>query len=356
MDFKSRIAVLDYLRLAAAICVCISHVLGAIRTTHHILSPLSEVFRSTTIFRVPLLFAISGFVVYLSIRNKAQTVSTVFQFLVRRWVWTLFPLLLALSFTYCYEKMLWLGGFPHVQQRTLIDVVSNVLCLTSFTSTRRWIVPTWSLSYELQYYLITAVVWILNSTKGDRSGSQLQVYIAVLALLLISLVADRTYQFEALGIWHFRWFAMGLLAGIRFSNIKYAWLFRSSIVIVGIASILEGGEYLVATKLLLLVGVLIFVETDGFCGTNKFLHSSPLFGTISYLIYLLHWPIGYHSGAIVQLCRILSLQDDYWPMFAILIPLCVSVLIAKPVYRSCDWATMYLSLKYQRNSGQFSEL
>jgi len=175
--------------------------------------------------------------------------------------------------------------------------------------------------------------------------SGIQAYILVLALLFITLVLDRSYQIDALGVWHFRWFAVGLQAGLRFYNSKTTCFFRLSVLIVGIASIFEGGGYLVATKVLLLAGIVLFVETDGFNGANRVLQSSPLFGTISYLIYLFHWPIASHSGALVQLCRRLSLEDDYWPLFAILIPIGVSVLLAKPVYRLCNWVTSILLAK-----------
>ena len=345
LNSSSRIAALDYLRLAASICVCISHVLGALRETNHVLRPLNDIFRYTVIFRVPLLFTISGFVVYLSINGKPQTYSAISKFLFRRWTWITVPLCLALSFTYCYEKMLWIGGFPHVPQRTLVDVISNVLCITSFTNTRRWIDPTRSLAFELQFYVVTALIWIMSLKASGRPFGNLRSQWLVLGLVLASLVADRSYQVESFGIWHFRWFALGLMAGMRFSNIDCTWLFRSGILIIGITSIFEGGGYLVATKLILVAAILVVTETDGFNVANRFIRSSPTFGTISYLIYLYHWPIASHSGVLVQLCRRLSLVDDYWPLFAILIPVGVSVLFAKPVYRLCSWVTSILLAK-----------
>ena len=345
MKTNPRIALIDYLRLAASICVCISHVVGALRDTDHILSPLNEVFGLTIVFRVPLLFVISGFVVQRSTRDKPQTFSSVSHFLGRRWVWILIPLCLALSFTYCYEKLLWLNGFPHVPQRTPIDVISNMLCVTSFAYTRRWIDPTWSLAYELQYYLITALVWISTSSRTARQETGLHAQIAVLTLLLISLVLHSRFQVEGFGTWHFRWFALGLLAGIRFSHNKYVWVYRLGFLIVGIASFIEGEVILVTTKLLLLFGILLFTETDGLRTVDKFLRTSPLLGTVSYLIYLFHWPIASHSGALVQFCRSIGLNDDYWPMFGILFPISISVLIAIPVYRLCEWATNLLVRK-----------
>ena len=345
MKSNPRIALIDYLRLSASICVCISHVLGALRDTHHILSPLNEVFGLTIVFRVPLLFAISGFVVQRSFRDKSQTYSAICQFLIRRWTWITIPLCLALSFTYCYEKLLWVNGFPHVPQRTPIDVISNMLCLTSFTNTRRWIDPTWSLAYELQYYLITALLWISTFSRTARQNTGLHVQIAVLTLLLISLLLGSQFQVEGFGTWHFRWFALGLLAGMRFSHIKYVWVFRLGILIVGIASIIEGGVILVITKLLLLFGILLFIETGGLWSVDQLLRTSPLLGTVSYLIYLFHWPIASHSGALVQFCRSIGLHDDYWPMFGILFPISISVLIAIPVYRLCEWATNLLAEK-----------
>ncbi len=347
---RSRIAILDYLRLSAAICVCISHVLGALRETNHILRPLNDILGYTVIFRVPLLFTISGFVVYLSINGKPQTYSAISAFLFRRWTWITVPLCLALSFTYCYEKLLWIGGFPHVPQRTLVDVVSNVLCITSFTNTRRWIDPTWSLAFELQFYVVTAMIWIMSLNASDRPFGNLRSQWLILGLVLVSIVADRLYPVESFGIWHFRWFALGLVAGMRFSNIDCTWLFRAGILIVGITSILDGGGYLVVTKLVLLTGVLLFMETSSIMSVNKLLQSSPIFGTISYLIYLFHWPIASHSGALVQLCRRLSLEDDYWPLFAILIPIGVSVLLAKPVTRLCEWVTSILLAKNESTS------
>jgi peptidoglycan/LPS O-acetylase OafA/YrhL len=342
---RSRIAILDYLRLSAAICVCISHVLGALRETNHILKPLNYIFGYTVIFRVPLLFMISGFVVYLSINGKPQTYSAISKFLFRRWTWITVPLCLALSFTYCYEKLLWIGGFPHVPQRTLVDVISNVLCITSFTNTRRWIDPTWSLAFELQFYVVIALIWIMSLKMSSRPFGNLRSQVLILGLVFASIVVDRLYQVESFGTWHFRWFALGLVAGMRFSNIDCNWLLRASILIVGTTSIVEGGGYLAGTKLVLLAGVLLFVETSSFVSINKSLQSSPVFGTISYLIYLFHWPIASHSGALVQLCRRLSLEDDYWPLFAILIPVGVSVLLAKPVYRLCNWVTSILLAK-----------
>lgn len=350
MKSNPRIALIDYLRLTASICVCISHVLGALRDTQHILSPLNEAFRITIIFRVPLLFAISGFVVYLSIRDKPKSFSSVFHFLSRRWVWILIPLCLALSFTYCYEKMLWLNGFPHVPQRAPIDVISNILCVTSFTNTRRWIEPTWSLAYELQYYLITALVWISTFIRTARQETGLHVQIAVLTLILSSVILSTHYQVDGLGIWHIRWFALGLLVGLRFSHIKYAWGFRLSILIVGIASIIEGVVILVTTKLLLLIGILLFTETDGLRSVDKLLRTSPILGTVSYLIYLFHWPIASHSGALVQFCRSIGLHDDYWPLFAILFPIVLSVVISKPVFHLCNWASQLLAATNQNKS------
>jgi peptidoglycan/LPS O-acetylase OafA/YrhL len=345
-----RLAFIDYLRLFTSITVCVSHVLGALRNSHHLLSPLNDIFGYTIIFRVPLLFVISGFVVCLSIINRAQTFSMVCHFLARRSIWILIPLWLALIFTYIYEKLLWFGGFPHVPQRTPIDVISNVLCITPFTNTRRWIDPTWSLTYELQYYFITALVWMLSLTRGIRRRYGLTFILAVLALMLISSILDYKHHSETVGIWHFRWFGLGLLAGMRLSNAMYTWFFRSGILIVGIASIFEGGGYLVATKIILVAALLVVIETDGVRRANTFLRSSPIFGTISYLIYLVHWPIASHSWALVHLCRRMSLDDDYWPLFAILIPIGVSVLLAKPVYRLCEWVKSILLAKNESTS------
>jgi peptidoglycan/LPS O-acetylase OafA/YrhL len=345
---KLRFAIIDYLRLTAAVCVCVSHVIGACRNTDRLLAPLGKVFEYTTVFRVPLLFTISGFVVYLSIRNKPQELSSVYNFLIRRWVWIVLPLFLALCFTYGYEKLLYVCGFPNVPQKTTLEALSNILCVTSFTNTRRWIIPTWSLAYELQYYLIIALAWLSSFTTKNRAISDSLLCITLLTLLLLSLIVDRMYQIDAFGIWHFRWFALGLLAGLRFTDTKYAWMFRFSVLLVGTDSYIEGGVIPVLTKLLLLTGILVFIETDGLKSVHSLLRTSPLLGTISFLIYLFHWPIGSHSDALVQLCQFLGLHDDYWPMFAILFPLSISVLIARPVYRLCDWAT-HMLMKLNRS-------
>jgi peptidoglycan/LPS O-acetylase OafA/YrhL len=185
---------------------------------------------------------------------------------------------------------------------------------------------------------------------SSRPFGNLCSQVLVLGLVLASLVADRLYSVESFGIWHFRWFALGLLAGMRFSRIDCTWLFRATILIVGITSILEGGGYIAGTKLTLLVGVLLFAETGLFISLNKLLQSSPTFGSMSYLIYLFHWPIASHSGALMQLCRLVSLHENYWPLFAILIPIGVSVLLAKPVYRLCEWVTINLLAKNESTS------
>jgi peptidoglycan/LPS O-acetylase OafA/YrhL len=333
MHNTQRLGTLDLLRAVAAIGVCISHVLGALRTTDHPLAKLLPVWEATLFLRVPILFWISGFVIATTLRNQNFSLQSSIGFLKRRLVGVMIPLWLALIFTYGYEKVLWLTGYTHIPSRSVIDIILNALCMQDYFGIRRWIDPTWSLSYEIQFYVLTAIAWLFSHLSRP-SIQKLLIFAKLITILVITSNLTSLVELpRAYGFWHLRWFGLGIICAFTYWR-RVPLMFTWICVLAQYVGLLL--EYKQHNPVVPAIAVLLLALYTSIHGLQKYMigpKTSPEMSTFSYCLYLVHWPLASHSFVWSAVCVRLGIPASNWPYFAIIVPILASVMLAKPILK-----------------------
>ncbi len=215
---KSKIESLQVLRAFAAIFVVINHLWGEYDT---------QITKSLGLdiigdFGVDAFFILSGFIMCYKTRDDSHLgISTSVDFIIKR-VERIYPifLIMLVPFILLYLK--------HTHPATLYEIIGNILLLPSFTSNPSYhmlIGPSWSLVYEMFFYIIYATVMMLAKNKKQLViGSVGFLTLMVIAVNVLSLRGPEQ------GLSNFSYmvgdplminFAMGCLYAQLFSKLQH---------------------------------------------------------------------------------------------------------------------------------------
>ncbi|KJH44069.1 acyltransferase [Dictyocaulus viviparus] len=266
---------------------------------------------------VDMFFVLSGFLMTKILREKPLSAYTTFVFYVRRFK-RIIPLYMFIVVA------ITIHGYLFLVYSFRWDLTSDLTWACAFISnlqpyfqkmdywrqlsTYGFFVHLWSLAVECQYYLIVPL--IICPTSHCESKTRI-ICFTVLCLISISFQLltppEISYGFLPSRVWQFMCGSttyeltrMGsMYERIKFHRcaaVKNKWFMISnsisliviSLVLLVIFSPQFIGDHAARCFATISVGVIIFFESDSSLLTNKLL---TYFGDISYILYLVHWPI-----------------------------------------------------------------
>ncbi len=290
---KGFISSITGLRAIAIIAVLINHI-----DTHYLPSGF---------LGVDLFFVISGFVVSLSL-DKMQTKSIknyLVEFYCRR-AKRLFPaLFVSILVVFLVGTVIEIGKITGRTGASALVGLSNFYLIHTGSSyfglgsQYNFFLPTWSLAVEEQFYLFFPIfLFILKVKNKSIIKWSLPVILMSLSIFIFLYFIDKNYQFylPISRLWEF------LLGSITFFFTKRnqiygviakynAWLI--AILLLGMCSvfILPAKYFLFSVPILCCFASLLLLLLSKY--PSQFLTNPILMciGSISYSIYLYHWPI-----------------------------------------------------------------
>ncbi len=346
MTSPNHIPILDHLRGLAALSVCLYHFTNVNFDFLAPEDPMRQI-GSYGWLGVESFFVISGFVIPYSLYLRSYGFENIRDFLVRRLKRLEPPYLLsiALAISLIFISSILSGPRTESQNLGWLQLLCHFFYLNAIFDLG-WLNPVfWTLAIEFQFYLFIAISFPLLFHKS--------LHVRILSVVIISVLGFAGNGNSALLPHWLPVFAIGLTSALYFAGKLPGWLFiiqsigvsSISLALVGFAPTVVG----IATAFC----VLFF----GFSKPSSILSPLAFLGTISYSLYLVHFPIG---------CRIINLGERitesitirYATLFsAILISIGLGWIFWWIVERpSQRWSkTTKRQTDFQSNTGVFSE-
>ncbi len=241
---------------------------------------------------VAIFFVLSGFVIAHSLSGKAVDARYFAQFFIRRSL-RLEPsyfvsIMLCLSVTAAY-------AIRHGQEPLTVsfgDILAHMLYLQELLQIEAISAVYWTLTYELQFYLVYAGVLAIQHWLGRNSGNKWSVAALDLLMVIVALAGALLGPGWAThGLFLNFWYAFYLGVAVRRAATS-----KSSRVTVMLLAVLmlatSGSTDEVFNSPAALTGLSLLVLT---LANRLNVSSAPrplmLLGTISYSLYLTHYPV-----------------------------------------------------------------
>lgn len=288
-------------------------------------------------YNVMIFFVLSGFVIAYSLKDAVVTGSYYVNFIFRRFIrldppyWCIILLTLGMAFISQYFfKATSLNTIPSIPV-----LVSHFFYLQEFLEHEHFILVSWTLCYEVQFYLyFVGILWLHQSwTKNVLSRTlQSQTFLSLLLFLPCLIPVGQKYEM------------IPLIPGL-FSNLFYSFL--SGVVICWkMEGKLNRGLFWGYTLFLGFFCALplnmegtycffIFLTIYALAKYNKLSWTGgPILqylGQISYSLYLIHFLVGSRAQALML--RILGLELSLWQGFVVFsLSILISIVAAHIFY------------------------
>lgn len=302
----TRIPELDGLRGLAVLAVVIGHYFGEVQHGYYLLA--------AGWVGVDVFFTLSGFLIggiLLDNRGASNFFST---FYMRR-TCRIFPIyFVAIPLILVYiglsnNSVAWID--PALPAGTYLTYTQNLYMTYVGSQGNSWLLPTWSLAVEEQFYvLLPLIVFFVSPRSLFRISLAL---IAVAPILRASLLfAGETHEIGAYVLLPCRWdlLFLGVIAALVWRD-KYLWTWvrQKNALPLKVAALasgwtvvaLMGVERIIDVSLLHPVGLLflgictasyiLLIVSDGHKGTILNSRGLGFLGSISYGLYLIHQPV-----------------------------------------------------------------
>lgn len=307
---KKRFYELDAFRGLAALAVVFYHY----TTRYNYFYPTNDMFGDFEFkygyLGVNLFFIISGFVIYLTLDKCSKLGEFAYKRIIR-----LYPAyIISVVLTFTVVTLFGLAG----QEVSIKNAIINLTMLSGFVNVPYVDGAYWSLTTELTFYFIMALLFFWKLLNKIVIVSMLWLSIGLIHLTLPELLFQNIRQYiELMGILNF---CHLFIAGIMFyllranNHKKYYGILLLCLVYEFLLNGVLVGSIVLSFFILFYLIVL---------GKLQFLNHSALvfLGTISYSLYLVHQNIGY---------VILNIMNDWnltHPIY-IALPIVISVLLA----------------------------
>lgn len=308
----NRIKILDSLRGIAAVVVVFHHIYKfySVQLNNPILQFISDLNYEAVLF----FFIVSGFSISLSLKNESHFNKEIINNYLYRRFKRIIPLyLFTLFFT------LIIGFFINQimqPEYSILNLLGNLFFMQSSEISIHWFTPygkngpLWSLSYEMFYYLVFPLYYmILSKVIKFKSREMFLVFCLIISFIYsIVCIALRKFIFFpqlTYSTLFFIWFGGYYLAELlkmksdklKYSILLYLILFLIIQLIVfnfhsdTLISLSRG----ISISILFILGLVINNSTQHFYLTKKikFITNFLFYkiGTGSYTLYLLHYPV-----------------------------------------------------------------
>lgn len=288
---------------------------------------------------VEIFFVLSGFVIVESLSRAERSWGFLGRFALRRSIRLDLPLwsMIAIEMVLIRASLLFFPSLGTAMPSTA-QLLANITYSQHFLGYRDVIPVFWSLTFEVQFYLVTAVSLVIFSKtrvpRPVRDGCFALVFIYSL-LIWLSLLDSPLY-----GLFIDRWyqFSLGILAWARVRNrVSPSLLLAVLGVTTGAALLSPAAGYRLLSTLTTVATCAVLVSV-GAAGRMQTALSGPVIqylGRISYSLYLIHLSIGWR---FISLCRKLF-GPEFGPAAGTAVFLGgigVSVLAAAALYLLCE--------------------
>jgi len=289
----ARLAFLDALRGCAALWVVLYHV-HAGGQAKEALTALPTLVRTVLFdgghFGVPVFFVLSGFVIAHSIGNDRVDARYVGRFALRRAIRLDIPYWAAIALTLALlELKLAVSGVSILRRHDTSAVLAHMFYLQEFLGLRDINPVFWTLTYEIQFYLLFCALLAVAHRSGVR---RLMIPFTLAAATAIVWPLFPALHLRGLSLSQWHGFLLGAFAAwVVSGTLPMRWFALYAALLVGTWTV--SGE---DVTLVCLATVIMILLVDRAGGLATWLAARPLqfLGRISYSLYLLHVPI---SGA-----------------------------------------------------------
>lgn len=301
---------------------------------------------------VEVFFVLSGFVIAHSVRTGLHTWSYLGRFALRRSIRLDPALWLALAAEVALV-LLTLRLFPAYDPAlpSIATVAANATYLQNFLGLPHVVSVFWTLTYEVQFYLVLVLALVLWRSWGPRPGPagppwalvtalllgscawSLSIYVELAPLPLRGLFIDRWYQF-AVGIAIWLWFQRRMPTA---ALVPFFALLLAALPLAPDSLRLNGIAAIGITGLVLAGAVATGRVHDALAGSTW-----QFMGRISYSLYLIHLPVGWRFITLVREVGGPEL-GVFAGLFALVGAVAVSVGSAWTLYRLVEAPTVRLA-------------
>lgn len=163
------------------------------------------------------------------------------------------------------------------------------------TSELNWLLHTWSLSVEWQYYLLFPVVLIVSTIFGKHKPIYYLFLISIsLAICLVFGPSHKTANFYLLPTRAWELLLGAFVSTLRYNNKypKISELLAISVFVIFTISVKDSNMWPGVMTLFPVIATALIIHAN--VGNEKTILRNPLIqkiGAASYSIYLFHWPV-----------------------------------------------------------------
>ena len=293
---------------------------------------------------VQLFFVISGYCITAAVASAAQKANSVHLFATRRlrrifppyWASILFVVLAGLA-TRVLMKTPWETIFPLATW----EWIANIFLLQGPLQAQDANLVYWSLSIELQFYIVMAIGLLMSSKTAETWFVFVSLLSAILATThavpLTGWVLNYWSEF-ACGIAAYFWITRTATRPstpwllVAFASLEMLWSFYEQPVLT-----LPSGRFIPAIRiafcLLTMLTMIVLYQKDSYLCRFRMVRAFMGIGAISYSLYLTHVPVGTRIFNLGQ--RLTGLDGVLWlPYFGL--SLIASFLVGLLFFRLCE--------------------
>jgi peptidoglycan/LPS O-acetylase OafA/YrhL len=304
----NRYAFADGLRGLAALWVVFYHLFHGDHV--NLLSQFIGATLSAVIFEygnlgVPIFFVLSGFVMAVTTNSKHLDAAAASRFMQRRFLRLsppyYFAILLSLIVLFAKSRLEHSDVFPSVP-----NILAHLFYMQGFFGFKQINVIYWTLCYEMQFYLVFALIMYLINYWSNSERKQLLVILFSTLIGLLWLIAPESvipdYNFASrhlLFINYWYAFCAGALVGwsiIRDDQFKKYTIFYCSVMMIAAYFKADLFAMMAAATAFLLLLALSYNKMNSWLN-QRFLQ---FLGLISYSLYLIHNNI---TGILARVVR-----------------------------------------------------
>jgi peptidoglycan/LPS O-acetylase OafA/YrhL len=239
---------------------------------------------------VQIFFVLSGFVIAHSQRNARVNAAYLGNFALRRALRLDPAYWAALALAISFSVSPWGKWFPGLYIPTLKQIFINMFYLQEFLKSHRLVGASWTLCYEVQFYLVLTILTGAAQSLARRArwAQWRPLLVLSMAIGVVSLLVTGGAISPVPGLFTNLWFMfyLGVLACWSLQRrISFAWFWIYSALTT--ITLLHGWN----AETVMALATAIVILTVGYAEKLNTWLGNPIiqfFGRISYSIYLLH--------------------------------------------------------------------